>query len=61
MLLLIGFPLTLALVSMSMSPEGLSPLMPALVGGPPVLMGYLACRYASSRLMRAKVVEQRRR
>jgi hypothetical protein len=61
MLLVVGFPLTLALVSLSLSPDGLSPIMPALVGGPPVLLGYLACRHASSRLVRAKTVEQRRR
>jgi hypothetical protein len=61
MLLVIGFPLTLALVSLALSPDGLSPMMPVMVGGPPVLLGYLACRHASSRLVRAKVVEQRRR
>jgi hypothetical protein len=61
LLLLVGFPLSLALVSMALTPGGLSPYMPAFVGGPPVLLGYLACRHASSRLARAQTVEAWRR
>ncbi|MEJ0058735.1 MAG: hypothetical protein WDM79_03715 [Terricaulis sp.] len=56
-LLAIGFPLTLSLVVLAISPEGLSPILPAGVGGPPLILGYLACHYASARLMKAKALE----
>lgn len=56
-LIAIGFPITLTLVLMAMSPEGISPIVPVAAGGPPLLLGYLACHYASERLARAKALE----
>jgi hypothetical protein len=56
-LLAIGFPLTLSLVMLAMSPDGLSPILPLAAGGPPLLLGYLACHYASARLSKAKALE----
>lgn len=56
-LLAIGFPLTMMLTLMALSPDGLSPVFPAAVGGPPILLGYIACHYASARLARAKALE----
>lgn len=57
-LLAIGFPLTMALVALALSPDGLSPLAPLTVGGTPILLGYLACHFASVRLAKAKNLEQ---
>jgi hypothetical protein len=56
-LLAIGFPVTLALTLLALSPEGLSPILPAAAGGPPILLGYIACHYASARLEQAKALE----
>lgn len=57
-LLGLGFPLTLALAAMAISPDGLSPAFPIMFGGPPVVLGYLACRYASWRLGQAKKIDE---
>ncbi len=57
-LLAIGFPLTMALVAMALSPDGLSPIAPLAVGGAPILLGYLACHFASVRLAKARDLEQ---
>ncbi len=57
-LLGLGFPLTLFLAAMAISPDGLSPAFPIMFGGPPVALGYLACRYASWRLAQAKSLEE---
>ena len=56
-LLAIGFPLTMSLALMAMAPEGLSPVLPVVVGGPPLLLGYLACHFASRRMQRASAIE----
>jgi len=56
-LLAIGFPLTIALAAMALPPHGLSPVFPPAIGGPPLVLGYLACHYASSRLAKAKRLE----
>ena len=53
-LLAIGFPLTLTLVAFAMAPHGLSPIVPLVAGGPPILLGYVACHFASKRLARAR-------
>lgn len=58
-LLVIGFPLTLILAMEALAPAGLSPLLPIAAGGPPIVVGYIACHYASKRLMRAKALEAR--
>ena len=49
-LLAIGFPLALGLALIALAPDGVSPLLPITAGGPPILMGYLACHFASRRL-----------
>ena len=56
-LLAIGFPLTLVLVALALKPAGLSPLVPLAAGGPPIVLGYIACHYASKRLARAKALQ----
>lgn len=58
-LLVIGFPLTLVLVSQALE-SALPPVLPAAVGAPPLMLGYFACRFASQRLMRAKALETAR-
>ncbi len=60
-LLALGLALTLILTSLALSPDGLAPLVPALIGGPPIVFGYLACRHASSRLARARAYDRPRR
>lgn len=57
-LLAIGFPTTLILVALSLSPDGISPLFALLAGGPPIALGWAACHYASTRLERAKERER---
>lgn len=57
MLIGMGFPLTMILVLFALSPEGLPPLLPIIVGAPPITLGYIACHYASARLARAKALE----
>lgn len=56
-LLGIGFPLTMVLAAQALSPEGLSPVLPIAAGGPPILLGYLACHFASQRMVKAKALE----
>lgn len=58
-LLAIGFPLTMTLVALALAPHGLSPVLPIAAGGPPIVLGYIACHYASHRLARAKALERR--
>ncbi len=58
-LLAIGLPLTLILAARALAPSGLSPLLPIAAGGPPIVLGYIACHYASRRLARAKALEAR--
>ena len=59
-LLAIGLPVALAFASMALTPHGLSPVLPIAAGGPPILLGYIACHYATQRLVRAKRLEQER-
>lgn len=56
-LLAIGFPLTLALVARALSPDGGPAMLPLAVGAPPILLGYLACHFASQRMVKAKALE----
>jgi hypothetical protein len=60
-LLGLGFPLTLYLVSLSLRPQGLSPVLPLAVGLPPIMLGYIACHFASVRMVKAKTLEGERR
>lgn len=57
LLLGLGFPLTLVLVAQELAPGGGSPMLPLAVGAPPIVLGYLACHFASRRMMRAKALE----
>lgn len=58
-LLAIGFPLTMVLAMSALSEHGVSPVLPIVVGAPPLLLGYVACHFASRRLERAKELEAR--
>jgi hypothetical protein len=60
-LLAIGFPVTLFLVSQSLSPDGMSPVLPLAIGAPPIVLGYVACHFASARMAKAKALEGARR
>lgn len=59
LLLGIGFPLTLFLVARALWNEDAAPLLPVAIGAPPILLGYIACHFASARLARAKRLEVR--
>ncbi|MGD9980828.1 MAG: hypothetical protein AB7H66_09745 [Hyphomonadaceae bacterium] len=52
-----GFPATLIMVAIVLGSGSDSPFLPAAVGAPPIMLGYLACHFASRRMMRAKLVE----
>ena len=60
-LLAIGFPVTLALVSLALTDSSVSPFLPLVIGAPPILVGYGACHFASLRLMKAKRLNARKR
>jgi hypothetical protein len=57
LLLGLGFPLTVVLVALALAPSGLPPILPLAVGAPPIMLGYLACRFASDRLVKARSLE----
>jgi hypothetical protein len=59
-LLALGFPTTIVLVARALGPEGFPPLLPIAIGAPPIMLGYLACHFASQRLERARALEDRR-
>ena len=59
-LLGLGFPLTLYLVFQALAPQGLSPILPAAISAPPITLGYIACHFASVRMVKAKAIEQAR-
>lgn len=56
-LLGIGFPLTIFLAAQALAPGGLSPILPIAMGAPPIILGYLACHFASQRMVKAKTLE----
>lgn len=58
-LLSIGFPVTLLLVAQALAPNGVSPMLPVAIGAPPLMLGYIACHFASKRLVKAKTLERR--
>jgi hypothetical protein len=60
-LLALGFPATLMLAAQALSPDGMSPVLPIAVGAPPIILGYLACHFASQRMVKAKSLETPRR
>jgi len=57
MLLGVGFPLTVILVALALGPSGPPPLLPLAIGAPPIMLGYLACRFASDRLVKARTLD----
>jgi len=57
MLLGVGFPVTLVLVAAALGAGSASPFVPAAIGAPPIMLGYLACHFASQRMLRAKAIE----
>jgi hypothetical protein len=59
-LLAIGFPATLWLVAQALAEGGPPPFLPAAVGAPPIMLGYLACHFASQRMLKAKAIEASR-
>lgn len=56
-LLGLGFPLTMFLAAQALAPGGLSPVLPIALGAPPIILGYLACHFASQRMVKAKTLE----
>jgi len=59
-LLVLGFPLTLLLVAQALTPGAHMPAMlPLAAGAPPIVLGYLACHFASRRMVKAKALERR--
>lgn len=61
MLLAIGFPVTLYLVALALAPRAeISSILPLAAGAPPILLGYLACHFASLRMAKAKALERRK-
>jgi len=60
MLLAIGFPVTLLMVADALALDGASPFVPAAVGAPPIMLGYIACHFASRRMVKAKALETSR-
>jgi len=60
LLLGIGFPTTLLLVASALTGGGVSPFVPVAAGAPPIMLGYLACHFASQRMLKAKELENGR-
>lgn len=52
-----GFPVTLVMVAIALGSGADSPFVPAVIGAPPIMLGYLACHFASQRMVRAKAIE----
>lgn len=57
LLLGVGFPLTLILVAIALGSGSSTPFAPAAIGAPPIVLGYLACHFASQRMLKAKAIE----
>lgn len=56
-LLGVGFPITLIMTAIALSSGDTSPFVPAAIGAPPIMLGYLACHFASQRMVKAKALE----
>lgn len=59
-LLGLGFPLTLIMTAIALGAGHTSPFVPAAMGAPPIMLGYLACHFASQRMVKAKALEGER-
>lgn len=57
LLLGVGFPMTLLLVADALTGGNVSPFVPVAAGAPPIMLGYLACHFASQRMLKAKQLE----
>ncbi len=57
-LLGVGFPITLIMTAIALGTGESSPFVPAVVGAPPIMLGYLACHFASQRMLKAKALER---
>lgn len=57
-LLVLAFPVTLALVAYALTSRAISPVLPLAVGLPPIMIGYLACHFATQRIMRAQRLDR---
>lgn len=55
-LMAVALPLTLLFVALALSGRGGSPFLPIAAGAPPMMIGYMACHYATRRLARAAVL-----
>lgn len=55
-----GFPLTLIMTAIALGTGESSPFMPIAIGAPPIVLGYLACHFASQRMVKAKAIESQR-
>jgi len=60
LLLGVGFPLTLIMTTIALGSGESSPFVPAAIGAPPIMLGYLACHFASMRMVKAKALEHDR-
>ena len=56
-LLGVGFPITLIMTAIALGTGDGSPFVPAAIGAPPIMLGYLACHFASQRMVKAKALE----
>ena len=56
-LLGVGFPITLIMTAIALGSGDTSPFVPAAIGAPPIMLGYLACHFASQRMVKAKALE----
>jgi hypothetical protein len=56
-LLGVGFPVTLVMVAIALGSGSEAPFAPAAIGAPPIMLGYLACHFASQRMVKAKAIE----
>lgn len=53
-LLCLAFPMTLLFVAVALTEQNASPMLPIAAGVPPIMIGYLACHFASRRMTKAK-------
>jgi hypothetical protein len=61
LLLALGFLPTLIMVAVALVTASESPFLPAAIGAPPIMLGYLACHFASQRMVKARAIESARR
>lgn len=57
LLLGVGFPITLIMTAIALGAGDSSPFVPLAIGAPPLMLGYLACHFASQRMVKAKALE----